>query len=413
MACPLWVEPLWDRMQSSDDDESPLVESGGQPTTSDVGLRALHQRIKQQEILATLGVTALHGASFDELLDTTARMVAEGLRAEFSKVLEYMPDEGRFLVRAGVGWAPGVVGVATVGADLESPAGFALKTGKPVISNHLENEERFRTPEVLRQHGVHRAMNVILRGDGRPFGVLEVDSRSDDEFVAYDLAFLEGAANLLGMAIERERQERHLKAALHRQEVMLREMSHRVKNSLTIVSSMLQMQATDVGDEVLTGHLTEAARRVGAIARVHDQLVHGSDVDRLDIGRYIDAICRDLADSVPQCVLHAETQHGIEVGSGRAISIALIVNELVANAAKYAEPGKIGCRIWVTLALNAQNELVITVRDEGIGLPAGFDLARPKGLGTRIVVSMVKQLEGNLAVRAEKPGTAFVVTLPR
>ena len=178
---------------------------------------------------------ALHGASFDELLDSTARMAAEGLRAEFSKVLEYIPTEGRFRVRAGVGWQPGVVGEATVGADLASPAGYALRTGKPVISNHLENEERFRTPEILRQHGVHRAMNVILQGEGRPFGVLEVDSRSDDEFIEHDLAFLQGAANLLGMAIERERQERNLKAALERHEVLLKEMNHRVKNSLAIV----------------------------------------------------------------------------------------------------------------------------------------------------------------------------------
>ena len=128
----------------------------------------------------------MHGASFDELLESTARMAAEGLRAEFSKVLEYIPTEGRFLLRAGVGWEQGVVGVARIGADLASPAGFALKTGRPVISNHLENEERFRTPEILREHGIRRAMNVILQGDGQPFGVLEVDSRSEDEFVEHD-----------------------------------------------------------------------------------------------------------------------------------------------------------------------------------------------------------------------------------
>ena len=108
-------------------------------------------------------------------------------------------------MRAGVGWQTGIVGTASIGADLESPAGFALRTGKPVISNHLENEERFRTPEILQNHGIHRAMNVILQGDGRPFGVLEVDSRSEDKFVEHDLSFLQGAANILGMAIERER----------------------------------------------------------------------------------------------------------------------------------------------------------------------------------------------------------------
>ena len=126
------------------------------------------------------------------------------MRAEFCKILELFLPRSRLLVQAGVGWDSGIVGVASVGADLESPAGFALRTGKPVISNHLENEERFRTPEMLESHGISRAMNVILQGDGKPFGVLEVDSRSDDEFVEHDLAFLQGAANVLGMAIERE-----------------------------------------------------------------------------------------------------------------------------------------------------------------------------------------------------------------
>src|SRR6202044_1285798 len=143
----------------------------------------LRQRIRQQQLLAELGVLALQGASFLDMLNHTARMTAEGLGAEYCKVLEYIAADNRFLVRAGVGWGEGVVGIATVGADLASPAGFALRTGKPVISNHLENEERFRTPQLLIEYGIHRAMNVILQGDGQPFGVLEVDSRSEDEFV--------------------------------------------------------------------------------------------------------------------------------------------------------------------------------------------------------------------------------------
>jgi GAF domain-containing protein len=87
------------------------------------------------------------------------------------------------------------------------------------FSNHLENEERLRTPEVLIKHGIRRAMNVILQEEGRPFGVLEVGSRSEHEFSPHDIAFLQGAANLLGMVIERERCEPSLKTALERRRV--------------------------------------------------------------------------------------------------------------------------------------------------------------------------------------------------
>ncbi len=117
-------------MCPSDNGDTPIVESTSQSDGPDLTRRALQQRIRQQEILAKLGVTALQGASFDKLLADTARLTAEGLRTEFCKVLEHIPSENRFLVRAGVGWSPGIVGVASVGADLASPAGFALRNGQ-------------------------------------------------------------------------------------------------------------------------------------------------------------------------------------------------------------------------------------------------------------------------------------------
>jgi two-component sensor histidine kinase len=392
--------------------EAPIVEPSPQGDTPDLTLRALRQRIRQQELLAELGVSALQGASFQELLGETARLTAEGLRTEFCKILEYIPSENCLLVRAGVGWDSGVVGVARVGADLASPSGFALRTGKPVISNHLEHEQRFRTPDILQRHGVARAMNVIVQGDGKPFGVLEVDSRSEDDFDEHDLAFLQGAANILGMAIERERREESLKIALERQQFLQREMNHRVKNSLAIVASMLHLQASDVSDPNLTSHLDDASYRVRAIARVHDQLRQKSDIERLDVGRYIETVCKDLDESVSKCEIYTEVQQGIEIKTDRAISSALIVNELITNAAKYAYKDQSDGKIWVIVVRAGANNLSISVRDQGIGLPEDFDPNRPKGLGMRIIRLLVQQLSGSMVVHKHDPGTEFLITLP-
>jgi GAF domain-containing protein len=197
----------------------------------ELSVEALRLRVRQQELLSEFGVLSLKGTPFPELLDLAARLVAEGLQAEFAKVLKYQPEAKRFLVCAGVGWGPEVVGKATVGADMASPAGYALHTGKPVISNHLNIEDRFRTPELLVEHGIRRAMNVILQGDGRPYGVLEVDSRSEGEFAQSDIAFLQGVANILGMAIERQRMEGDLRAALDRQQLLVKEVNHRVNTA--------------------------------------------------------------------------------------------------------------------------------------------------------------------------------------
>ena len=108
------------QLGDSTDHHEPVIEpSNGGAAAVDITTRALHLRIRQQEILAELGVLALQQKQFLDLLDQTARLTAEGMEAQFCKVLEYLPAENRFLVRAGVGWHEGIVGVATVGADLE------------------------------------------------------------------------------------------------------------------------------------------------------------------------------------------------------------------------------------------------------------------------------------------------------
>ena len=382
------------------------------PKRDEMTERSLRLRMRQQQILAELGVLALQGASFDKLVDQTAILTADGMEAEFCKVLEYLPAANRLVVRAGVGWEPGIIGKATIGADLESPGGFALHTGKPVISNHLGNEDRFKTPELLLEHGIHRAINVILQGDRTPFGVLEVDSRSEGEFTEYDLAFLQGAANILGMAIERQRIERDLKAALARHEVLLREVDHRVKNSLQLVVSILRIQGDGATQPEVRRHLQEAAGRISAIARVHQRLNQTVQIESLDLGAYLTDLCRDVDEVAATCQITAEIVPGIEIATVRAISTALLVNELIANAAKHAYPKESSARVWVNLTKADENKIVISIRDEGVGLPSGFDLKSGKGLGMRIIGALAKQLDAEIQIQARHPGTEFRILMP-
>jgi two-component sensor histidine kinase len=389
----------------------PIIESGADES-DELTTHALRARIRQQEILADLGVLALQGRPFLELLNETARLSAEGMEAEFCKILEYLPAQNRLLVRAGVGWHQGIVGVATVGADLESPSGFALHTGKPVISNHLENEQRFRTPELLVEHGIRRAMNVILQGDGSPYGVLEVDSRSEGEFSENDVSFLQGAANILGMAIERQRYELRLKAALDRQQILVKETSHRVKNSLQMVSAMLRLQANTVADDTLKQHLAEASSRVSAIGRAYERLSYDPDVENINLGAYLQEVCRDAISGLSRCKLDFELVDEMQLDTDRAISLALVINELVTNAVKHGLSNRSDGHVWVRLARNEENSVVISVRDDGAGLPPDFDLRRSKGLGMRIVAGLSEQLPAVISHRGDSNGTEFVLTFP-
>jgi two-component sensor histidine kinase len=401
-------------MNASSDKEEPVVEpvrSDEQP--NELTARTLRQRIRQQELLAELGVLALQRTSFEGMLNHTARITAEGLGAEYCKVMEYIPAESRLLVRAGVGWDEGVVGVASVGADLASPAGYALRTGKPVISNHLENEKRFRTPELLVEHGIRRAMNVILQGDGSPFGVLEVDSKSEGEFGEHDIAFLQGAANILGMAIEQQQYQRKLQAALDRHQVLLREVNHRVKNSLQVVAGMLQLQANAVDDETVSDRLNEAASRVNAVGRAYERLAYNADYENIDLVEYLREIVGDLAPAVAPCKIEFEAPEAIPFGADRAILVGLIINELVLNAGRYAYPDSPDGMIWVRVLRQLdKQQVLISVRDEGVGLPPGFDPATSKRLGTRVVNALSKQLGGEMTRPRSPIGANFMLLIP-
>ena len=175
---------------------------------------------------------------------------------------------------------------------------------------------------------------------------------------------------------------------------------------------MLTLQANAVGDPALTAHLEEAARRVAAVSKAHDQLYHGTDVERLDVGRYIEGLCKEVDASVAHCEVKTNVEAGIVIPTDNAISAALIVNELITNAAKYAYQGQSECAISVTVARTGDDHVLLSVRDEGAGLPPGFDIHKVKGLGMRIVGSLARQMKGELGFRVHNPGTEFIVTFP-
>jgi two-component sensor histidine kinase len=203
-----------------------------------------------------------------------------------------------------------------------------------------------------------------------------------------------------------------LKTALERHQFLIGEMNHRVKNSLALVASMLRLQAREDSDPAFAEQLKDATLRVAAIARVHEQLYQTSDVEHFDVGRYIEAICKDLGASFAQCEINVEAQPGIVISADRAISSALIVNELVSNAAKHAYRGQGAGHVWVSVASTGVDSFCIAVRDEGDGLPEGFEFGKGRGLGARMVRSLAGQLNASLEVVARHPCAEFILTAP-
>ena len=295
----------------------------------------LGYRLEQQAALSNFGMEALKSSSVADLLDQAAKTAALGMRASLAKILEYRKAENDLLIRAGVGWRAGVVNTVTFGADLESPAGYAFHTGSPVISNHLEGEDQFRTPTLMIEHGVKRAINVLITFGGGRWGVLEVDSSSAGEFEAADLAFLQGLANFIGVALDRQVAEDRLSQALDYQKILLQEASHRVKNNLTILSSLLTMKAKSSKTTQEAVALGDASDRVIAVARTHDRLWREAGGETIDLGALLEDLSRTLAEQLEFIDIRC-TAEAVDMAQDRAASFALLVTELVTNAAKHA-----------------------------------------------------------------------------
>jgi two-component sensor histidine kinase len=367
--------------------------------------------MRQRELLADLGTVALRSSDLDALFQESCRLVADGLGVRFCKILELLQAERCLLVRAGVGWREGVVGHAKLEADDGSAAGHALRTDQPVIANDLEGETRFRMPKLLRDHGIQRAMNVIIRVDGRPFGVLEVDSRADGQFSEFDISFLHASANLLGVAIERATREAELKQEAKRREILAREADHRIKNSLQLVASLLTLQRARLRDPQAVAALDEAIARVMAVAESHRALQQSADLRTISLEAMLTDLCEHVGQLSDTIAVGCSCENGIELDAERAIPLGLIVSELVTNAFRHAYPD--GKRGMVRLrAITTGESVEITIADDGVGM-AEADSVKDGSLGVTIVNSLVRQIGAELSVRSgQGQGTVVTLRLP-
>jgi signal transduction histidine kinase/ActR/RegA family two-component response regulator len=168
--------------------------------------------LRQQTALARFGELALRSDDLQEILTEACRLAAQALGTDLSKVVELQEDGKTLVVRAGVSWKPGVIGVATITAEHDTSEGHALRTGEPMISPDIATETRFKYSQFLIDNNVRAVANVlIIGGQGRPpFGILQIDSRVPRQFTESDTLFLRSYANLLAGAVDRLRQRRAL-----------------------------------------------------------------------------------------------------------------------------------------------------------------------------------------------------------
>ena len=210
---------------------------------------------------------------------------------------------------------------------------------------------------------------------------------------------------------ERVRAEERIKASLEEKVVLLKEIHHRVKNNLQVISSLLNLQSKTIQDEKSLEILKDSQNRVRSMALVHEKLYRSSDLARIDFGQYV----RDLAGLLlrtykvePGQITLALDVDDVHLGVDRAVPCGLIISELVSNGLKHAFPnGREGA---IRVACSGRNgDFMLTVSDNGVGFPEEVDFRRTESLGLQLANTLVDQLEGTIEQSAQGE-TKYTIT---
>lgn len=205
-----------------------------------------------------------------------------------------------------------------------------------------------------------------------------------------------------------------LSGSLEEKSVLLKEIHHRVKNNLQVISSLLNLQAGAIKDPVALQAFTESRSRVRSMSLIHEKLYQSQDLARIDFGDYIKALTGGLLASFggkSSAVRIAVDVEGIMVPVDSAVPCGLIVNELVTNCFKYAFGNPASGEIRIGMKRTPEAQLQLTVADNGAGFPKDVDFRNTESLGLQLVITLTEQLDGTIALR-NGSGTAFEITFP-
>lgn len=434
-------------MSTATESEPPRAGSRGEAVAA---RREAEVRARQQEVVASLGLSAIVANSLQEVLELAVEAAVETLEVGFAKVLELEPDGRSFLLRAGVGWRPGLVGRARVPVS-DSQGGYALQTHEPVIVEDLLRETRI-VPQLLLDHDIVSGITVLVRTKNEPWGVFGIHSDQRRAFTRDDVHFLQAVANVVTAVLERERVEDELRRS--RAELALRVAEERLRRSerlaslgtlatgiaheinnpvntilMTAESALLSLEREPPGPRLQEdlSVVVHEAQRCGEIVQRVLEFVRDRKPERKEV---------DLREVIHSAVTMAEKT--LREPSAREVTVDLdrelppvlfnraeieqALIHLIRNAHESAEGEPVN--VAIRARRNGQ-KVTVTVEDDGSGIPPEvrdrifdpfFTTRRERGgtgLGLSLAHSIVTDHGGIIDVDSEPgQGSSFRIELP-
>lgn len=414
-----WAE---DVVSAIYDDQQVLT--GFSVVTRDITFRRQAEMLQRDRVMLTemLQLVSVAANEADDVLDVirkTLQYICVQVPCALGRAWEWSPETEAFTptdsyVREG----PAKAGVRK--------AVFQRSALEPAVVNCLTEKRRFcqaadlpdldpRTAPELQAVGLSLPFYIPVLSKNEVSFVLEFMLAAQENLNPGTIAAFEQVGVQLGHVIERERATAQLVKSLREKEVLLKEIHHRVKNNLQIISSLLRLQTTHVDDPAIRDLFRESQDRVRSMAMIHEFLYQSADVANIRFADYVRDLTASLFRSygVSQDRIRLTTQiEDVPLSLDAAIPCGLILTELVSNVLKYAFPDPASGELLLSFRSIDEEHFEMVIRDNGAGLPAGFNLESTESLGLRLVQALSRQLRGKLNW-ASPPGTEWRLTIPK
>jgi len=363
-----------------------------------------------------------HEAALRSLLDETSAVTGQAFFEALTQQLVSVLDVYAAFAGEHLGTPPSMVRPLVLNLEAgDAPAGdfpLALSPGREIPPDgHLfiasGVQQRYPENPFLLRSGMEGYLGVpLLNAEGEKIGHLSIMTirplAADPALISILRLFAQRAsAELL-----RLRAERAMLASLREKEILLKEIHHRVKNNMQIVSSLLSLQAREVTDPAMLALVAESRARILSMALVHEDLYQSDNLAQVDFRRYLERLAeRTLAAQAGAALVRFELElDELSLTVDKAVPLGLLCNELLTNAFKHAFLGLAEGLVTVRLACT-ETQATLTVRDNGRGLPPGFDPEQGGTLGLQLVWSLADQLHG-VVEAGNDGGAVFTVRFP-
>jgi two-component sensor histidine kinase len=291
------------------------------------------------------------------------------------------------------------------------------------VDHYMPGQDGLATLAMLRSDPAHPPVVYVTGSEESRVAVAAlkagaadyvVKAVGEDFFDLLDSAFQQALAATT-LRREKEQAEDRLRASNEQLQLMLREVNHRVANSLQLVSAFVHMQAGAVEDAAAKTALQETHQRIAAIAKVHQRLYGSDSVETVDMKGYLESLVSELEQtwSTPHSPRNIRlSAEPVRLKTDRAVSVGIIVTELVSNACKYAYPAGVPGEVRVGLGAEGSDHFRLTVQDDGDGFDPG---GKPKGtgLGRRLIAAMAKSLQAHVVMDPAHRGVSASLTAER